>query len=74
MRKNYELVQIKKTKENVVNNRPHILIFKNYSKREFFKFINHQLIEYDLTRCKGKNIVLTKEEQETSRFFGFVNL
>jgi hypothetical protein len=41
-----------------------IVIYEDDNSRAFFRFVNGKLEEYDLTRAGGKNIKLTRTEQE----------
>jgi hypothetical protein len=45
------------------------LIMKDKDRREFFRYEDGEVIEYDLTKANGKLIILKREEEEGLREF-----
>jgi len=59
---------IKRVKQQSQQN-PSTLTLETRRQREFLRYEDGSLIEYDLTKAKGKQIVLTAEEIEGLREF-----
>ena len=51
------------------NNQPAKLVYEDSKTREFMKFENGKVVEYDLTKAYGKSVRLTEEENNTFKFF-----
>lgn len=62
MRNLTEKKQLDSAKEKSQQSGKETIIFNNKMKREFFKFEDGSLVEFDLTKYKGKQIKLTEEE------------
>jgi len=58
-----------KTTKNRSANGVEQLVLQSRRKREFFKFENKELIEYDCTKYKYKQVVLTNEEKDVANSF-----
>lgn len=53
---------------------PYNLILEDDSRREFFRFDNGKLIDYELTRINGRQIRYTAEELEGEEEFNYAEL
>lgn len=60
--------KIQVAKENAVKEQQK-LILESRRKREFFRFENQDLIEYDCTRYRGREVRLTAEEKRANEAF-----
>jgi hypothetical protein len=49
---------------------PHRLVLETKERREFFRFFDEELIEYDLTRLDGREIRISREERYAAESFG----
>lgn len=61
--------QISEAKKKSRGDKVSKLIVKTRSRREFFRFENGELVEYDLTRYKGKDIELSPAELDGMQQF-----
>jgi len=43
------------------------LILEDVTRREFFRYEEGELVEYDLTKCYGRHITLRRIEQDSLR-------
>ena len=53
--------------------KPKNLILQSSTRREFFRFGEGVLVEYDLTKFKSKQVTLSHEDKEGLRAFGFMD-
>lgn len=63
MRPYKEDATIIRARETSKNGRQQFVLANEDLSREFFRYENGRLIEYDLTRCNGVSIFLTEEEK-----------
>lgn len=63
MRNKQDQQQIKLHKKLSLK-QPVQFVLENKKQREFFRFIDGSIAEYDLTRYKGNEIRLTREEKD----------
>lgn len=45
------------------------VIYEENNRREFFRFIHGELVEYDLTKFDGRAVRLTKQEKQLAEAF-----
>lgn len=69
MRNLRETQQLTTAKDNSSNGRQTKTIVKTPSKREFFRFEDGRVIEYDLTFYNSRPVALTDEEKQVANSF-----
>jgi len=71
MRTKSQETKIQETKENSRKSplSQDLILLTGKHRREFFKFQSGETIEYDLTRCNGRNIILSEVEKRACEEF-----
>ena len=62
--------KVEQKRRNSLRGGPQKLVLEDEGQREFFRFQNGKIIEYDLTKINGKQVVLTEEENEVIKKMG----